>query len=153
MGVYEGMVFLCGMITGGVFTFIILCLIILTYIETPNRTTSENHSEKGITTKVTWPEEKTVNSEHAGPRARVDAIVSRLPWSFTGRGPDGKSQEFTFPAGRLYENVCPDCGNSNGGGIVNEATPLSEDDPYSPCQNPCRHCGKGPMKVRFVNDD
>ena len=67
-------------------------------------------------------------------------VVSGLPKPFMEIGPDS----------RLYENVCPDCGGTNGGGIVSEKTPLDETDPYSPCMNPCMHCDKGPMEVRFI---
>jgi hypothetical protein len=79
-------------------------------------------------------------------------ISEILGSEITGMGPDGQPMEFTFQDGQLYDNVCPDCGGTNGGGIVSQETPLSVGAPYSPCATPCMHCGKGPMKVRLVSD-
>lgn len=70
-----------------------------------------------------------------------------------GIGHDGKPATFTFAEGRLYHNECPDCGETNGGGIVNEKHPEEwhRSDPYGPCKTPCIRCGKGPMVM--VYDD
>ena len=84
--------------------------------------------------------------------APVDGIV--IPSEFEGIGPDGKPATFRFAEGRLYAHVCPDCGESNGGGIETEKHKAGcPDDPYSPTNTPCLWCGKGPMVVKYHDED
>ena len=73
---------------------------------------------------------------------------------FKGIGPNGKPAAFRFAKGRLYQNVCPDCGKANGGGIESKGIPAGRgDDPYSPTNAPCMWCGKGPMVIKFGNEE
>lgn len=71
---------------------------------------------------------------------------------FPGIGPDGKPATFRFAKGRWYENVCPDCGEANGGGIETPEHPAGRPhDPHSPINAPCLWCGKGPMKIVYAD--
>ncbi|MFO0943573.1 MAG: hypothetical protein U0930_22790 [Pirellulales bacterium] len=51
---------------------------------------------------------------------------------------------------RIYRYVCPDCGEINGGGIQSP-TQAPMTDEHSPTKKPCIFCGKGPMKIEFIN--
>lgn len=53
-------------------------------------------------------------------------------------------RKFRLAAGRLYYYWCPDCQQSNGGGVEIEGY-SAETDPYSPLNQPCLWCNKGPM--------
>lgn len=54
--------------------------------------------------------------------------------------------------GRLFSYVCPDCGQSNGGGVDGDAfNEWRKRDRYSPLNKPCIFCGKGPMVMKFGN--
>jgi hypothetical protein len=83
--------------------------------------------------------------------ASVQSVV--LPSEIDGTGPDGKPAKFTFAEGRWFANVCPDCKESNGMGVVNEQHLIEhyESDPYAPCNKPCLWCGKGPMVRQFLD--
>lgn len=71
-----------------------------------------------------------------------------------GIGPDGKPMNFRLAVGRMFENVCPDCGETNGGGIDSEQSrEWRQHDKYHPCNTPCMYCGKGPMNVVFISDE
>lgn len=55
---------------------------------------------------------------------------------------------FRLAKGRLYYYWCPDCKQSNGGGV--EIDEYAKDtDPYSPANTPCIWCEKGPMVQIF----
>lgn len=70
-----------------------------------------------------------------------------------GIGPDGKPEKFTMAKGRWFANVCPDCNESNGMGVINEKHLIEHYilDPYDACNGPCLWCGAGPMIRQFVN--
>lgn len=56
--------------------------------------------------------------------------------------------------GRLYRYECPDCGEVNGGGIENEKHEAGcPNDPWSPINQPCIWCGKGPMVVKYRDEE
>lgn len=77
-----------------------------------------------------------------------------VPPEFVGISPDGRPAIFRLAEGRWYANVCPDCGESNGGGIETEKHRASRsDDPFSPTNVPCMWCGKGPMVVKYYDED
>lgn len=70
---------------------------------------------------------------------------------FKGIGPYGEPTTFCFAEGRLYSNECPDCGELNGGGVETPTHKAGRpNDPYSPMNNPCIWCGKGPMQIVYV---
>ena len=70
-----------------------------------------------------------------------------------GIGPDGKPATFRFAEGRWYRNECPDCGESNGGGIENEKHKAGRpNDPFSPTNTPCMFCVKGPMVIKYEDE-
>ena len=85
--------------------------------------------------------------------ARLAEFLTGKARTFRGMGPTGKPEVFTFPEGRWYQNVCPDCGKSNGGGIETDKHKADDmaSDPYSPLCVPCIWCKKGPMVVQFVD--
>jgi len=68
--------------------------------------------------------------------------------SIPGIGPDGKPATYHFAEGALWSFKCPDCGETNGGCIINEThtKAVFEADEYSPVNLPCIFCGKGPMQ-------
>jgi hypothetical protein len=56
--------------------------------------------------------------------------------------------------GELFVNLCPDCNETNGMGVINEQFPHEsyESDLYDPINVPCIWCGKGPMIQAFARD-
>jgi hypothetical protein len=76
-----------------------------------------------------------------------------LPPEFEGIGPDGQPVKLSFADGEWFSNVCPDCGEHNGMGCINDKHTVEsyKNDPYSPLNTPCIWCGKGPMEMRFLN--
>ena len=64
-----------------------------------------------------------------------------------------EKKKLKFAEGRWFVNVCPDCKESNGMGVVNEQHLIEhyESDPYDPCNKPCLWCGKGPMVRHFLD--
>jgi len=72
---------------------------------------------------------------------------------FYGVDPSGNKEKFTFAEGRWFASVCPDCGGHNGMGCVNEDNPEESylKDGYGPQMTPCIWCGKGPMKMEYVD--
>lgn len=65
--------------------------------------------------------------------------------------PNGPPLKVRFAEGRLYCNKCAACGEYNGGGIDDgEHTPYS--GPFSPCNEPCLYCSKGPVRPEYVDE-
>jgi hypothetical protein len=71
---------------------------------------------------------------------------------FPGKLPGGEIVDFRLATGRIYINTCPDCGQSNGGGVETAEHPAQDDDEYSPLNTPCMRCGKGPMVVEYLDE-
>jgi hypothetical protein len=92
-------------------------------------------------------------SNDLGPQ-RGPSSVSRIEAQRKAVDRELDDYAFTFAEGRWFVNVCPDCGESNGAGVVNDKHLLEhyERDPYDPCNVPCMWCEKGPMVRRFVDD-
>lgn len=85
-------------------------------------------------------------SEH-----KDDAADLRRTSAIEGIAPDGFPARFVLAKGLFFTNVCPDCKNENGGGVVNEQHSIEQydSDPYDPCNVPCLWCQKGPMVRQF----